>query len=154
MKKWFSSIATVLILLTGSSAARADDLMEAMENTLELRTFAQAARRSGLADELKKAGPFTVFAPSDTAFNNLGPDAKEELLADKSRLAEMVGYHVIKDKILIAEVSPGPAQTMEGTPVSLKSDNGLVSVNGASVIQSDIEAGNGVIHIIDTVLKP
>jgi uncharacterized surface protein with fasciclin (FAS1) repeats len=75
-------------------------------------------------------------------------------MKDKKKLAQVLTYHVIPGKVMVAEVKPGKVQTMEGASLTLKSDNGKVTVDDANVTQSDVTADNGVIHIIDTVVLP
>lgn len=133
--------------------ATAADLVDTAEKSSEIRTFYEALKATGTGDLLKKNGPYTVFAPSNSAFDKLPPDQKEALLKDKKKLEEVLAHHVIPEKLVVAEVKPGPAKTMNGE-VALKSDNGKVTVDDANVTLSDIEADNGVIHIIDAVLLP
>lgn len=154
MRKYLSVIASTVALVAGVSAAQAADLMDTAKNTLEVKTFVEAANAAGISEELKNKGPFTIFAPADSAFAKLSTDDKEALFEDKTKLAKVVGHHVVPGKTTVAEVKPGEVQTIEGSSLSVKSDNGMVRVEGASVIQSDLVADNGVIHIIDSVLLP
>ena len=134
--------------------AIASDVVETAATSGGAKTFAAAAKSSGLSESLKNSGPYTVFAPDDAAFAKLPPDTREALMKDKSKLAHVLAYHVIPGKILVAEVKPGNVKTLEGDTVKLTSDNGKITVNEANVTQSDTEADNGVVHIIDTVVLP
>jgi len=133
--------------------AQAADIVDTADKSSEIKTFSQALKSTEVGDLLKQNGPYTVFAPSNAAFDKLPPDTKQALLKDKKKLAQLLSHHVLAEKLLVAAVKPGTARTMHGDIV-LKSDNGKVTVDEANVTLSDIEADNGVIHIIDTVLLP
>ena len=141
-------------MIAGTTPAYAADLVKTAERSLEIQTFVDAMNNAGLADVLKKEGSFTVFVPSDTAFSRMPPGEKNSLLSDKEKAQKLVSAHVVQGKMLITEIKPGKTGTIDGGTITLKSDNGLVNVENASVIQSDVVADNGVIHIIDTVVKP
>jgi uncharacterized surface protein with fasciclin (FAS1) repeats len=145
--------AAVLLLLL-AHAAGAADLAEKSESATNLRTFAAALKASGLHDSLKSGGPYTVFAPDDSAFSKLPPGTWDALSKDKAKLASVIGHHIVPGRMLVTEVKPGKANTLQGDPLTLKSDNGKVTVDQANVIESDVAADNGVIHIIDTVVMP
>ncbi|HEY8606826.1 MAG TPA: fasciclin domain-containing protein [Noviherbaspirillum sp.] len=153
MKAYGAAVATVLMLGV-TSAACAADLVETARTSGSLKTFMQAAQTAGMADKLKNSGPYTVFAPSDSAFKQLPPEKVAALLKDKEKAAQLVAYHVIPGAVTVADVKPGKVQTMQGSPVTLTSDNGSVTVENAKVIQSDLKADNGVIHEIDQVVLP
>lgn len=154
MRTRVSAFAVAVILCAGSFRAAADNLIDTAEATPELKMFVEALHRTGLNDSLRTGGPYTVFAPTDSAFNNMPMSTRDEILGDNAKLAKVLEYHVLRGKTLNVEVRPGRVNTVEGGTLSLESDNGLVKVNGARVIQSDLEADNGVIHVIDTVLQP
>lgn len=154
MRSWLLKIVPPLALLTMTVPAAAQNLVETAENTPEVKMFVEAVQSSGLAESLEREGPYTVFAPADSAFSNLPENTRKELLKNKSALAELLAYHVVDGKMLVTEVRPGKVKTVQGGKLSLESDNGLVKVNGARVIHSDLAADNGVIHIIDSVLQP
>ncbi|HJV85668.1 MAG TPA: fasciclin domain-containing protein [Noviherbaspirillum sp.] len=154
MKRSFAAIASALALTLAASPALAADLMETAAASATFKTFLAAAKKAGLAETLKSQGPYTVFAPGDSAFKKLPPDRLDALMKDKTRLAELLNHHVIPGKVLIADVKPGKVQTIQGDSLTLTSDNGKVTVDNANVIQSDVLADNGVIHEIDTVVLP
>lgn len=133
--------------------AFAADIVDTAEKSSEIKTFYDALKTTETGDLLRKNGPYTVFAPSNAAFEKLPPDMKDELLKDKKKLDQLLARHVLPEKLTVTQVKPGPAKTMNGE-IQLKSDNGKVTVDEANVTLSDIEADNGVIHIIDTVLIP
>jgi len=118
-------------------------------------TLATALTEAGLIDTLKGEGPFTVFAPTDDAFNALPDGALEGLLADIPALTDVLLYHVVPGKVMAADVVQlDSANTVLGKPVDITVQDGNVFVNDAQVIITDIETSNGVIHVIDSVLLP
>ena len=117
-------------------------------------TLVAAIDRAGLASTLAGEGPFTVFAPSDEAFAQLPAGTVESLLADPAKLAKVLTYHVVPGRVSSADVvGLASAPTVNGEKLSV-SVNGGVQIDGATVISADIEASNGVIHVIDKVLLP
>ena len=154
MKRFFAAIASTVALSLATSASWAGDLIETASTEATFKTFLSAAKASGVADKLKDAGPYTVFAPTDSAFKKLPPDTMKDLMKDKEKLAEVLNHHVVPGKIAVADVKPGKVKTIQGDEVTLTSDNGKVTVDNANVIQSDVMADNGVIHEIDTVILP
>lgn len=144
----------LLLMLSGAPmAAAAGDLMEAADQAGSFKGFIAAAKKTGVDELLHGKGPYTVFAPTDEAIARYGNERWKELGQDRERMAQLLKQHVLRGKTLITEVKPGPAETLAGTKIPLKSDNGLVKVGTANVTQSDIHADNGVIHAIDEVLR-
>jgi uncharacterized surface protein with fasciclin (FAS1) repeats len=143
-----------VLLLALAHAAGATDLVEKSASATNLRIFTAALKASGLNDSLKSGGPYTVFAPEDGAFSKLPPGSWAALSKDKARLATVLSHHIIPGKMLVAEIRPGKNPTLQGDPLTLKSDNGKVTVDQANVIESDVAADNGVIHVIDTIVMP
>lgn len=118
-------------------------------------TLVAAVQAAGLVETLSGEGPFTVFAPTDDAFAKLPEGTVEALLADIPALTDILLYHVVPGKVMAADVvGLESADTVLGKPVSIKVDMGNVYINEAQVIITDIEASNGVIHVIDAVLLP
>jgi len=118
-------------------------------------TLAAALEAAGLVETLKGEGPFTVFAPTDDAFAKLPEGTVEALLADIPQLTEILTYHVVPGKVMAADVVElQSANTVNGLPVYIKVADGKVFINGAEVIITDVEADNGVIHVIDSVILP
>lgn len=121
------------------------------------KTLLAAAEAAGLVATLQSAGPFTVFAPSDAAFGNLPEGTVEGLLQDPARLAEILKYHVVSGRIGAADVLAAGAATpttVQGQRLDVRVVDGKVMVDGATVVQADVEASNGVIHVIDAVVLP
>lgn len=120
-------------------------------------TLVAAVQAAGLVDTLKSAGPFTVFAPTDDAFAKLPAGTIDELLKpeNKQALTDILLYHVVSGKVMAADVvNLTSATTVLGKDVTIKVDMGNVYINDAKVVITDIEASNGVIHVIDTVILP
>jgi len=117
-------------------------------------TLLAAVEAAGLAETLAGDGPFTVLAPTDDAFDALPAGTVEALLADPDALADILLYHVVAGRVLAADVvSLTSATTLQGGTVSIDASMG-VKINDANVIQTDVLASNGVIHVIDKVLLP
>jgi uncharacterized surface protein with fasciclin (FAS1) repeats len=118
-------------------------------------TLVAAVEAAGLVDTLKSEGPFTVFAPTDDAFNALPEGTVPALLNDIPALTDILLYHVVPGKVMAADVvTLSSADTALGKPVAIRVEDGNVFVNDAQVIITDIETSNGVIHVIDAVLIP
>lgn len=119
------------------------------------KTLVAAVQAAGLAETLSGEGPFTVFAPTDEAFAKLPAGTVESLLKDKAKLTQILTYHVVSGKVMAKDVAGmTSAKTVEGSNLTVKAENGKVMINGATVTTANIEASNGVIHVIDTVLIP
>jgi uncharacterized surface protein with fasciclin (FAS1) repeats len=117
-------------------------------------TLVAAVVAADLADTLSGEGPFTVFAPTDDAFAALPEGTIEALLADIPTLTGILTYHVVPGAVMSTDLTDGMmAETVNGQSVTIGVDGG-VTVNGANVIIADIEASNGVIHVIDAVILP
>lgn len=147
-----------LAMVTGLLApglARAADIVDTAVAAGSFTTLVTAVKAAGLVDTLKGKGPYTVFAPNDAAFAKLPPGTVESLLKNKAKLAMILKYHVVPGRVKAADVSGKKlaVKTAAGLPVNVDGTMG-VKVNDANVIQPDIEASNGVIHVIDTVLLP
>lgn len=154
MRICFVTIISSLAFIA-TQQTMADDLVDTAAHSATFKTFLSAAKAVGLTQTLKNNGPYTVFIPTDSAFNELPPGTVDSLMKDKKKLAQVLSYHVIPGRVTVADVKPGEVQTMEGEPLKLSSDNGKVTINNeANVIQSDMMADNGVIHEIDKVILP
>src|SRR5687767_6312786 len=119
-------------------------------------TLAAALGAAGLIETLKGEGPFTVFAPTDDAFENVPPQALSDLLQpeNKEKLTAILTYHVVPGKVTAHEAANlNSATTLQGQSLKITRADGL-RVNQAKVIAPDVEATNGVIHVIDAVLMP
>jgi uncharacterized surface protein with fasciclin (FAS1) repeats len=119
-------------------------------------TLVAALRAAELVDALKGEGPFTVFAPTDEAFAALPEGTLEALLADPSGdLTQILLYHVVPGQVMAADVSDGlEAETLQGASVAFSVMGDAVKIDEANIVATDIEASNGVIHVIDAVILP
>jgi uncharacterized surface protein with fasciclin (FAS1) repeats len=119
----------------------------------QFRTLVAAVEAAGLVETLK-AGHYTVFAPTDEAFEKLPAGTVEGLLEDLPRLQSILSYHVVPGKVLARDIARlKSAKTVQGGELRVNANRG-VKINNAKVTQADVEASNGVIHVIDTVLLP
>ncbi len=117
-------------------------------------TLVQAVQAAGLVETLSGPGPFTVFAPTDEAFAKIPQDTLQAVLADKEKLTAILTYHVVPGKLMAADVvQQSQLQTVQGQSITVNTEGG-VRVDDANIIQTDIEADNGVIHVIDAVIMP
>ena len=120
----------------------------------QFTTLVAAVKAAGLVETLSGTGPFTVFAPNDAAFAKLPKGTVEGLLKDKAKLTAVLTYHVVSGKVMAKDVMKmKSAKTLQGGSLTIDTSDG-VKVDGAKVIQADIEVSNGVCHIIDSVLMP
>jgi len=123
----------------------------------QFKTLAAALGAAGLVDTVKGAGPFTVFAPTDAAFAKLPAGTVENLLKpeNKDQLTAILTYHVVPGKVMAADVVKlKEAQTVNGKMLKVQVNGSSVMINDANVTAADIQASNGVIHVIDTVVLP
>ena len=147
-------LPALLLVALLATPVRADDLLDTASRAGTFRNFIEAVRVAGLTRQLKADGPYTLFIPSDNAVDKLPDGEWQALLKDRERLARVLRYHIVSGKMKVAEVKPGPVRSDEGQLLKLTSDNGMVTVNGARVTESDLAADNGIIHAIDDVLLP
>ena len=153
-----------LIALASATAlagpALADDHMgkDIVDTAVEagnFTTLATALEAAGLVETLKGDGPLTVFAPTDDAFAALPEGTVEGLLEDTDTLTSILTYHVVPGAVMSSDLSDGmTAETVQGSEVEISIMDGTVMVDGATVTTADIEASNGVIHVIDSVIMP
>lgn len=130
-------------------------IMDVAASTGTFNTLVAAVEAAGLAGTLSGPGPFTVFAPTDAAFSKLPAGTIEALLQDPATLASILTYHVVAGKVTAADVVQlTSAMTVNGQSVTIEVSGNTVRVGGATVTATDIQASNGIIHVIDTVLLP
>ena len=132
------------------------DIVDIAAGDTTFSTLVAAVKAADLVDTLKSDGPFTVFAPTNAAFDALPPGTVESLLLpeNKDALTSVLTYHVVPGKVLAGDLSDGlSADTANGSAVTFDLGSGA-KVNGANIVKTDIMAGNGVIHVIDAVLLP
>ena len=149
MKKLMIAAAMTL----GAVTAQAQDIVDIAVSAGSFNTLVTAVKAAGLVDTLKSPGPFTVFAPTDAAFAKLPKATLDALLADKAGLTAVLTYHVVSGVVMAKDVKAGKVKTVQGSELTISTDGG-VKVDGANVVQTDIVATNGVIHVIDSVVLP
>lgn len=120
----------------------------------QFNTLVEAVKAAGLVETLSSEGPFTVFAPTDEAFAKIPADTLQAVLNNREQLTAILTYHVVPGKLMASDVvRSSQLQTVQGQSITVSTEGG-VRVDDANVIQTDIEADNGVIHVIDTVIMP
>jgi uncharacterized surface protein with fasciclin (FAS1) repeats len=153
-----------LLLMAGPVAAQdtgdTPDIVDTAVQADGFNTLVQALKTAELVGALKGEGPFTVFAPTDEAFEALPEGRLEALLQPENReqLQSILQYHVVSGKAMASDVTGmDAAETLQGQSLQFQVQDGTVTVmgqNSATVVQTDIEAANGVIHVVDSVLLP
>jgi uncharacterized surface protein with fasciclin (FAS1) repeats len=162
MKKILTIAAAVGLLLNPMSVdvraadAAAKNVVEIAAGNADFSTLVTAVKAADLAEALSGAGPFTVFAPTNAAFDKVPKDALQGLLKpeNKAKLAAVLKFHVVPGKVLAADVKPGKVKILEGSEIEIKAKDGAVHYGDAKVVKTDIVGSNGVIHVIDTVVMP
>ncbi|MDH3669322.1 MAG: fasciclin domain-containing protein [Paracoccaceae bacterium] len=148
VSSWSSAVA--------GSESRAD-IVDTAVAAGSFNTLVAAVQAAGLVETLKSDGPFTVFAPTDDAFAKL-PDGTVEMLLkpeNKDKLVAVLTYHVVAGKVMSGDIAGKRVapETVQGRPIAVNATNGVM-VNDSRVVAADVEASNGVIHVIDKVLLP
>jgi uncharacterized surface protein with fasciclin (FAS1) repeats len=165
MMRMVGALTAVLVVPAIASAQTTSHSEKTpMKNIVEVaieagsfNTLVAAVNAAGLAETLKGPGPFTVFAPTDAAFAKLPAGTLDALLADKEQLASILTYHVVSGKVMAADLvksNGATPATVNGQPLDIVVRGGKVYVNGVNVVTADVQASNGVVHIIDAVLLP
>ncbi|NMG23087.1 fasciclin domain-containing protein [Brasilonema bromeliae] len=141
--------------MSGSQTTGAGTVVDVASSNPSFKTLVKAVKAAGLVETLSGSGPFTVFAPTDAAFNKLPKATLQKLLKpeNKETLTKILTYHVVSGAVDSKSLKSGAVNTVEGSPVDVKVGKG-VTVGKAKVTKPDIKASNGVIHAIDTVLLP
>lgn len=138
----------------GAASKAQADIVDTAMGAGQFNTLVSAIQAAGLVETLKGEGPFTVFAPTDEAFAQIPKAELDALLADRDALTRVLTYHVVPGRAMAADVAGlSSAKTVQGGELRISTDSGVM-VNDAHVMQTDIVASNGVIHVIDKVLLP
>jgi uncharacterized surface protein with fasciclin (FAS1) repeats len=128
------------------------DIVDIALNNENFTTLVAAVKAANLVDTLKSPGPFTVFAPTDAAFAKLPPGTITTLLQNIPQLTRILCYHVVPGKLTQADLAQvDTVISVEGSPIAIDCSDGF-EVKNATVVMADIEADNGIIHVIDTVI--
>ena len=157
-RRTYLAMTAAAALLAGPALAGSydKDIVDTAVEAGNFNTLAAALEAAGLIETLKGDGPFTVFAPTDDAFAALPAGTVEDLHKpeNKDALTKILTYHVVAGKVMSGDLSNGmEAETVQGGSVTIMTEGG-VTVNDAKVVSADIEASNGVIHVIDAVILP
>ena len=160
LNKCFNIVAIAVIALSvsiGAASATSKNIVETAVQSGKFNTLVAALKAAGLVNTLNGKGPFTVFAPSDTAFSKLPAGTVDGLLMpeNKAKLVSILAYHVIPGKIMSGDIAGKKisVKTVQGSKISVDAMYG-VKINDSNVVSADIAATNGVIHVIDKVLIP
>lgn len=149
--------AGAIALSLSISVAKAADIVDTAIAAGSFKTLVTAVKAAGLVETLKGKGPFTVFAPTDEAFAKLPAGTVENLLKpeNKNQLVAILTYHVVSGKVMSKDLAGKKtmAKSVEGGEISVDATDG-VKVDNAKVVTADIEASNGIIHVIDAVIMP
>ena len=140
---------------TTTTVAEVGTIVEVAQGNADFSTLVAAITAAGLGDALSGEGPFTVFAPTNAAFEALPAGLLDKLLLPENKdvLTAILTYHVVAGKVMAADVTAGDVATLEGSTIALTTEGGVM-VNDANVTATDVEASNGVIHVIDAVIVP
>ncbi|MEO0370924.1 MAG: fasciclin domain-containing protein [Pseudomonadota bacterium] len=157
LRRTYLALSAAALMSTSVPAMAQDaDIVDTAVAAGSFGTLVAAVQAAGLVDTLKGEGPFTVFAPTDEAFAALPKGTVDSLLQpeNKDQLVSILTYHVVPGKVMSTDLSDGmTATTVQGSDVTIGTEGG-VTVNGANVVAADVEASNGVIHVIDAVILP
>jgi len=139
-----------------AEAAATKDIVAVASEAEDFSTLVAAVKAAGLVETLQGEGPFTVFAPTNAAFDALPEGTVETLLKpeNKEKLKAILLYHVVPSKVMAADVAPMKVATAGGAEATITVDGETVMIDAAKVVKTDIIASNGVIHVIDTVIMP
>jgi uncharacterized surface protein with fasciclin (FAS1) repeats len=156
----FAAAVTLTPSLLASDSAGSGpagkDIVSVASSADNFKTLVAAVKAAGLVETLRGKGPFTVFAPTDEAFAKLPAGTLEDLLKpeNKDKLVAILTYHVVPGKVMAADAKTMQVKTVNGKELSIKVEAGKVTVNEATVVKTDVDASNGVIHVIDSVILP
>ena len=149
------SLATLLATLSGcATTPTPTTIADTAARTPQLSTLTKLLNDAGLADTLRGAGPYTVFAPSDEAFKAMPVKTMAELAANKELLKSVLSYHLLAGKVTAADAKNGNLKSVQGADLAVSKAGSFVTVEDAVVTEADVAASNGVLHIIDKVLMP
>lgn len=157
MNRRLLALAPVFALLAAcatTSVQAPASVADTIAHDPQLSTLNALVQKAGLADTLKAAGPITVFAPTNEAFQAVPAKTMDELGKDPAKLKNVLNYHVLPAKLTAAQVKNGNVKTAQGANVALSRAGDFVTVEEAMVQKADILASNGVVHKVDRVLMP
>jgi uncharacterized surface protein with fasciclin (FAS1) repeats len=149
-----AALAAAALASACATAPQPADIVATAARTPELSTLSRLITEAGLADTLRGAGPFTVFAPTNDAFKAVPAQTMAQLGKDKEMLKSVLTYHVVPGKVTSNAVKVGNAKTVQGANLALGKAGAIVTVEDAMVVSPDVAVTNGVVHVIDRVLMP
>ena len=157
MKRFFGFLAAMCLAVPALAADKT--IVEIAASNPDFSTLVAAVKAAGLAETLSGDGPFTVFAPTNAAFEKLPKGTVESLLKpeNKEKLAGILKYHVMAGKVMAADaikLDGKSAKTVQGSSAPIIVKGGVVYIGAAKIVKTDIVGSNGVIHVIDTVILP
>lgn len=130
------------------------NIADTLQDQTRFSRFREAARRTGLETQFRSAGPFTVFAPLDSAFDALDAETRARFATDDEFLRTVLEYHVLRASLRARELRQGQAKTVGGTSIRIGATDDGVTIDHANVVAKDIHCANGLIHAIDAVIIP
>ena len=133
---------------------RDNDIVENAAKAGHFNWLGNALKAAGLVGTYKGDGPFTFFAPTDEAFEKIPPGALRRLLENKAKLAAILNFHVMPGAVLMKDLQACDSQSCQGETLTIAANEAGFTINGAKLGRNQIEASNGVIHPIDTVMMP
>ena len=158
IKMFLLSLKSDAVMVGGQMMVRSQDIVDNAIRAKNVTTVVAAVKAAGLVDTLKSAGPFTVFAPDNSAFEKLPAGTVEMLLKpeNKSKLVDILTYHVVSGRYKSSDLTDGLVlTTVEGKTLTFTRVNGKLMINGSAMVETaDVISSNGVTHVIDTVLMP
>jgi OOP family OmpA-OmpF porin len=127
---------------------------ELIDGDPRLSYLSMLLKEAGLTDVMRVPGPITVFAPTDEAFDELSADTNAKLSSDPALLTELLGHHVADGLYLVSDLRATPIVLVDGHTLDVTTDGDTATVNGVPIIDPDLRAGNGVVHIVNDLLEP
>jgi uncharacterized surface protein with fasciclin (FAS1) repeats len=153
VRKLFALSAFAMLSSTaGVALSQTATVADVIAGNPSLSTLNSLVQKAGLVDTLKSAGPFTVFAPSNDAFKAVPAKALEAIANNPARLVDVLTFHVVPAKVMAGQVTNAKVKSVHGANIETSVAGTFVTVESGMVISADLQAGNGVVHIIDSVL--
>ena len=151
------TVSVAMVMILAATTVRAGDIVDTAISAGSFKTLVAAVKAADLVSTLKSKGPFTVFAPTDAAFAKLPAGTIASLLKpeNKAKLVAILTYHVVPGKVMASDIAGKSLKvaSVQGSKISVEAHSGVM-VDKAKVVKADVEASNGVIHVIDTVIMP
>jgi uncharacterized surface protein with fasciclin (FAS1) repeats len=147
-------LGLLAVSLAGCASMQPKNVAEVIAADPDLSTLSKLIREAGLAPTLSGAGPFTVFAPNNAAFQAVPAKTMDELAKNKQLLSQVLTHHVVPTKAMAADVQQGNVKSANGANLALARAGNYVTVEDALVTRTDLAATNGVVHVVDRVLLP